>query len=185
MRWSKTSILQACLRTAQLVLALLLLWQGARLTFRPDQLDELRDADALFADGHYHNARAAYAAVVARAPRLAPALLRLGIVYAVRNERVAANEQLADAIAAGLSQADYQLARLYQGWLAAQAGQRDQALRYWAAIGEHSAWLPLRQALEGENLLALADYANAEASYRASAAGLPREWRALIATRLA
>jgi len=38
---------------------------------------------------------AAYAAVVMRAPRLAPARLRLGIVYAVRNERAAANEQLA------------------------------------------------------------------------------------------
>jgi tetratricopeptide (TPR) repeat protein len=184
-RWSNTSILQACLRAAQLVLALLLLWQGARLTFRPDELDDLRDADALFAHGRYHAARAAYAAVVLRTPRLAPALLRLGIVYAVRNERVAANEQLTHAINAGLSQADYELARLYQGWLAAQAGQRDQAARYWAAIGEHSAWLPLRQALEGESLLALADYPAAEASYRASAAGLPHEWRALIATRLA
>ena len=186
MRWSLTSILRALARAAQLVLALLLLWQGARLTFRPDQLDDLRHADALFAAGQYHNARAAYTAVVARAPRLAPALLRLGIVYAVRNERAAANEQLAYALDAGLSQADYELARLYQGWLAAQAGQRDQAMRYWATIGEHSAWLPVRRALEAENLLALADYAGAEASYRASAAaGLPSEWRALVATRLA
>jgi tetratricopeptide (TPR) repeat protein len=40
--------------------------------------------------------------------------------------------------------------------------------------------------LEAENLLALADYAGAEASYRAAAAaGLPSEWRALVATRLA
>jgi Tfp pilus assembly protein PilF len=185
-RWSLTSILQALARAARLLLALLLLWQGARLTFRPDRLDDLRHADALFAAGRYHNARAAYTAVVTRAPRLAPALLRLGIVYAVRNERTAANEQLAYALDAGLSQADYELARLYQGWLAAEAGQRDQAMRYWAAIGEHSAWLPLRRALEAENLLALADYAGAEASYRASAAaGLPSEWRALVATRLA
>jgi tetratricopeptide (TPR) repeat protein len=168
------------------LLALLLLWQGARLTFRPDRLDELRHADALFAAGRYHNARAAYIAVVTRAPRLAPALLRLGIVYAVRNERAAANEQLAYALDAGLSQADYGLARLYQGWLAAEAGQRDQAMRYWATIGEHSAWLPLRRALEAENLLALADYAGAEANYRASAAaGLPSEWHALVVTRLA
>jgi tetratricopeptide (TPR) repeat protein len=173
-------------RTAQLVLALLLLWQGARLAFRPDRLDELRHADALFADGQYHNARAAYIKVVTRAPRLAPALLRLGIVYAVRNERAAANEQLAYALDAGLSPADYDLARLYQGWLATQVGQRDQAMRYWATIGERSIWMPLRRALEAENLLALADYAGAEASYRASAAaGLPSEWRALVATRLA
>ena len=96
----------------QLVLALLVLGQGARLTFRTDRLDDLRHADALFAAGQYHNARAAYTAVVARAPRLAPALLRLGIVYAVRNERAAANQQLAYALDAGLSQPDYELARL-------------------------------------------------------------------------
>jgi hypothetical protein len=184
-RWSRISILRAFTRAAQLVLVLLLLWQGARLTFRPDQLDDLRHADALFAAGQYYSARAAYTAVVMRAPRLAPALLRLGIIYAVRNER-AANEQLANALDAGLSQSDYELARLYQGWLAAASGQRDQAMRYWATISEYSAWLPLRRALEAENLLALADYAGAEASYRASvAAGLPSEWRALVATRLA
>ena len=72
MRWSLTSILRALARAAQLVLALLLLWQGARLTFRPDRLDDLRHADELFAAGRYHNARAAYTAVVTRAPRMAP-----------------------------------------------------------------------------------------------------------------
>lgn len=185
MRRLPTSTWRALARAAQLLLALLLLWQGARLTFRPDQLDDLRHADALFQAGQYHGARAAYTAVVARAPRLAAAQLRLGIVYAVRNER-AANAQLTYALGTGLSQSDYELARLFQGWLAAEAGQRDQAMRYWAAIGEYSAWLPLRRALEAENLLALADYAGAEASYRASiAAGLPNEWRALVATRLA
>ena len=186
MRWSLTSILRALARAAQLVFVMLLIWQGARLTFRADQLDDLRHADALFAAGRYHSARAAYTAVLARAPRMAPALLRLGIVYAMRNERAAANEQLAYALDAGLSQTDYELARLYQGWLAAEDGQRDQAMRYWATIGEHSTWLPVRRALEAENLLALADYAGAEASYRASAAaGLPGEWRALVGTRLA
>jgi hypothetical protein len=168
------------------MLVLVLLGQSARVAFRPDRLDDLRSADALFAAGRYYDARAAYASVVARAPRLAPALLRLGIVYAVRDERALANQQLAYALDAGLSRADYELARLYQGWLAIQAGQRDLATRYWATIGERSAWLPLRRALEAENLLALADYAGAEASYRAAvAADLPSEWRALAATRLA
>ena len=185
-RWPRTSIVRTIARLAQIILVVIVLGQGARLTFRPDGMDDLRQADALFAAGHYHDARAAYIAIVEHAPRLAPALLRLGIVYAVRNERVAADQQLAYALDAGLSQANYELARLYQGWLAAQAGQRDQAVRYWATIGERSAWLPLRRVLEAENLLALADYAGAEASYRASiAAGLPGEWRALVATRLA
>jgi Tfp pilus assembly protein PilF len=168
------------------LIVLLVLWQGARLVFRPDRMDDLRRADALFAAGRYHDARAAYAAVVTRAPRLAPARLRLGIVYAVRDERAAASEQLAYALAVGLGQADYELARLYQGWLAAEAGQRDQATRYWATIGERSGWLPVRRVLEAENMLALADYAGAEAAYRTAApAGLPNEWRALVATRLA
>jgi hypothetical protein len=181
-----TSTGRALASGAALLLALLLLGQGARLAFRPDRMDDLRHADALFAAGRYHNARAAYTALVTRAPRMAPALLRLGIVYAVRNERAAANQQLAYALGAGLSQTDYELARLYQGWLAMEAGQRDQALRYWATIGERSAWLPLRRVLEAENLLAQADYSGAEASYRASAAaGLPSEWHALVATRLA
>jgi tetratricopeptide (TPR) repeat protein len=59
-------------------------------------------------------------------------------------------------------------------------------MRYWATIGERSVWLPLRQVLEAENLLALADYSGAEASYRAAAdASLPSEWRTLMVTRLA
>src|SRR5262249_8559918 len=75
---------------------------------------------------------------------------------------------------------------LYQGWLAAESGQRDQAEQYWATIGERSAWLPLWRVLEAENLLALSDYAGAEAAYPAAiAAGLPREWRPFVATRLA
>jgi len=185
-RWSTTSRLRALAPAAQLFIVLLVLWQGARFASRPDILDDLRHADALFAAGRYHDARAAYAAVVMRAPRLASARLRLGIVYAVRNERVAANEQLAYALGIGLSQSDYELARIYQGWLAAEAVHHDQAVRYWATIGERSAWLPVRRALEAESLLALADYAGAEAAYRAAApAGLPSEWRTLTTTRLA
>lgn len=178
--------LRALATAAQLFIVLLALWQGMRFAFRSDSLDDLRRADALFAAGRYHDARAEYSAVVARAPRLAPALLRLGIVYAVRNERAPANQQLAHALDAGLSQADYELARLYQGWLAAEAGQHDQAERYWAAIGERSAWLPVRRALQAESLLARADYAGAEAAYRgATLAGLPPEWQALAILRLA
>jgi Tfp pilus assembly protein PilF len=185
-RWSITSQVRALMSAAQLLIVMLALWQGARFVFRPDRLDDLRDADGLFATGQYHHARAAYAAVVVRAPQLGSALLRLGIVYAVRNERAAANEQLAYALGAGLDQGDYELARLYQGWLAAEAGQHDQAARYWATIGERSAWLGVRRALEAESLLALADYGGAEAAYRAAPlARLPREWRALVARRLA
>jgi Tfp pilus assembly protein PilF len=185
-RWSFISRLQWLAPFARVLIVLLVLWQGGRLVFRPDSMDDLRRADALFAAGRYHDARAAYAAIVTRVPRLAPALLRLGIVYAVRSEREAANEQLAYALAIGLGQADYELARLYQGWLAAEAGQRDQATRYWATIGERSIWLPVRHVLEAENMLALADYAGAEAAYRSAApARLPNEWRTLVATRLA
>jgi Tfp pilus assembly protein PilF len=185
-RWSITSRLRALAPAAQLLIAVLVLWQGLRFAFRPDTLNDLRQADALFAAGRYHDARAAYAAITMRAPHMATALLRLGIVYALRNERAAANEQLAYALGAGLSPGDYDLARLYQGWLAAQVGQHDQAARYWATIGARSAWLPVRQVLEAESLLVKADYAGAEAAYRdAALAGLPPEWQTLAGIRLA
>ena len=51
-----------------LALALGILWQGARLVFRPDVQDELRRANALFAAGRYYDARAAYVSIVARWP---------------------------------------------------------------------------------------------------------------------
>ncbi|HEU5100098.1 MAG TPA: tetratricopeptide repeat protein [Roseiflexaceae bacterium] len=186
MRWPITSLVRKLAPAIQLFMVLLALWQSARIVFRPDRLDDLRHADALFAAGRYHDARAAYAAVLMRAPRLATAVLRLGIVYAVRNERAAADEQLAYALSVGLGQGDYDLARLYQGWLAAEAGQHEQAARYWATIGERSAWLPVRHVLQAESLLALGDYAGAEAAYRdATPADLPPEWHGLASLRLA
>jgi tetratricopeptide (TPR) repeat protein len=165
---------------------MLVLWQAARLVFHAEPLDDIRRADALFTAGRYHDARAAYKTIVARWPRFAPAVVRLGAVYAVRGEHAAADETLAHAVGMGLGQADYQLARLYQGWLAAQAGQRDTAVQYWSLIAEDSPWFPLRRLLEAENLLALGDYAGAEAAYRAALVhSLPHDWRALATTRLA
>src|SRR5437763_14988284 len=90
--------LSIILSLARLVLALLILWQGARFVFRIDPLDDLRRADVLFSARRYHAARAAYAGIVARAPRYAPPLVRLGMVYVVRDERGPANETLAYAI---------------------------------------------------------------------------------------
>lgn len=169
-----------------LALALLVLWQAAGLVFRADPLNELRRADVLFVAARYHDARLAYGAIVQRRPDFAPALVRLGIVYAVRDERDAADKALASALGRGLSRRDYDLVRLYQGRVAASAGQFDQAARLWGAIEAGSPLFSLRRVLEAERFLSIADYAGAEASYRAALLGdLPRDWRALAYSRLA
>jgi tetratricopeptide (TPR) repeat protein len=168
------------------MLALAALGQAARWVFRPDPLDDLRHADALFLAGRYHDARAAYVALTSRAPRFAPAFVRLGIVYAVRDERASANETLSTALGLGLSQGDRDLVRLYQGRVAAADGRRDEAARFWDAIDTRAALFPLRRVLEAESLLAIADYAGAEAAYRdALRPELPRKWWMLVDTRLA
>ncbi|HEX9373551.1 MAG TPA: hypothetical protein VF897_21235 [Roseiflexaceae bacterium] len=171
---------------ALVALALAALSQGARLVFRSDPQDGLRQADALFAAGRYHDARTAYGLLVARAPALGVARTRLGIVYAVRDERAAANETLAAAIGLRLAPREHDLVRLYQGRVAAAGGQRAEAMRFWTEVGARSPLYPIRHVLEAENILAVGDYAGAEAAYRAALLpGLPRAWRALAHTRLA
>lgn len=86
-----------------LLVALLLLGLAARAVFQPDPRDALRPADALFLSGRYHDARAAYAAVAARWPQFAPGLLRLGVVAALRDERVPADQAFLAVIGAGAS----------------------------------------------------------------------------------
>jgi hypothetical protein len=169
-----------------LVLALVVLGQGARLVFHPDALDDLRQGDALFAAGRYHAARAAYVALVREYPAEPRALLRLGIVYAVRDERDLATQALAGALGAGLAGGERDLARLYQGRLAEADGRDADAARFWNTIGLAAPLLPLRRALEAESLLAAADYAGAEAAYRAALElGLPPRWRNAAHARLA
>lgn len=176
----------ALLALLGMAVALGLLWQGARLVFQPDSRDDLRRADALFAAGRYHDARAAYAAIVDRHPRFAAGLLRLGVVCAVRGERDAATQALALAIAAGADPAEREVIRLYQGQLAATAGRQAEAARFWRLIGAGSPLLGVQRVLEAESRLSAGDDAGAEERYRSAlAASLPAEWRALALTRAA
>jgi predicted Zn-dependent protease len=168
------------------LLALLIVWQAARLVFRPDNNDALRAADALFAAGRYHDARLAYADLLTKRPQLAPALVRQGIVATIRGERAAADQALSAALGARLSQPEYDLVRLYQGQLAASGGDPNLAEQYWQMIDPAAGLAGRRRVLEAEQLLYRADYAGAEASYRAALGlDLPRDWRALAHTRLA
>ena len=177
---------RATMALVAFALALGLLWQGARLVFRPDVQDDLRRADALFAAGQYHDARAAYAAIAGRSPRSAQALVRLGIVYAVRGERAAATETLATALGIGVSRPEHDLVRLYQGWLAAAEGRPEQALRFWRTVAEGARLYGVRCALEAESRLGAGDTAGAEGAYRrALLANLSPEWRSLVLARLA
>lgn len=169
-----------------LAAALLLLGIAARAVFAPDPRDDLRRADALFLAGRYHDARAAYAALTARWPRFAPGWLRLGVVSALRAEPAAADTALLAAVGAGAAPADLALARLYQGALAARAGQAGQAREFWAQVSAPARLLAARRLLEAEQQLAEGQYAAAEASYRSAQAGdLPASWRMAAAARLA
>lgn len=173
-------------RLARIGLALVILWQGARLAFRPDPRDDLRHIDSLFITGRYHDALLAADALVAREPRFAPAFARLGMLHAIRNDQPAASRALAFAIGLGLSEDDRDLVRLYQGKVAVAASLRDEALRFWSTITPRAQLYPIRRVLEAESLLGLEDYADAEASYRAALLPtLPPDWRAAVHSRLA
>jgi Flp pilus assembly protein TadD len=171
---------------SQLLLALAILWQSARLAVRPDPHDELRQVDSMFVAGRYHEALGSALDLTSRAPRFAPGWSRLGMLRAIRGERDWASQALGYAIGLGLQGGDFDLVRLYQGRVATLEGHRDEAAQFWAMIGERSPFYPMRRVLEAEALLAAQDYAGAEAAYRAAQlAGLPAEWQRLAQTRLA
>ncbi|HEX9372575.1 MAG TPA: tetratricopeptide repeat protein [Roseiflexaceae bacterium] len=183
MRWLVVGGLWSSVRLA---LALIVLWQGARLVFRSDPRDDLRRIDAQFTSGRYYDALQEAAALTAREPNFAPGWARVGMLHAIRDEQPAASQSLGYAIGLGLAGRDYELARLYQGRVATAAGQRDEAAQFWALVAEPSPLFPIRRVLEAESLLAAQDYAGAEAAYRAALLpALPPDWRALVYTRLA
>ena len=174
------------IRIARAVFVLALLVATARLAFRPDPHDALRQADALFAAGRYYEAFHAYHALATHTPDFAPARLRLAMTLVVRGEGSAASREFGWALKLGLNDAAMMLARLYQGRMAADMGYADEAARMWAQIPPSSALYGLRLALEAEERLRRDDYAGAEAGYRAAlAAGLPDPWRRTAHARIA
>lgn len=177
---------RVALRLAHVALVLAVLWQGARLVFRPDPLDGLRRADALFLARRYYDALEAYRALVARDRTHAAAYARLGMVYTLRGELPDANRALGYAIGLGLEPHTLALARLYQAQLADSSGAHNEARQFWELVDERSPLAPLRWTLEGESLLRAGRYAEAEQAYlRALQPTLPARWRAAVHTRLA
>ena len=174
------------IRIARAVFVLALLVATARLAFRPDPHDALRQADALFAAGRYYEAFRAYHALATHTPDFALARLRLAMTLVVRGEGPAASREFGWALKLGLNDAAMMLARLYQGRMAADMGYADESMRMWAQIPPSSALYGLRLALEAEERLRRNDYAGAEAGYRAAlAAGLPESWRRSAYARIA
>lgn len=168
------------------ILALATLALAAHLVFQPDPRDVLRQADALFTAGRYHDALAAYRQVTRHAPGDATARLRLGMVLVIRGEGPAASRELGRALGLGIDPAETALARLYQGRMAADMGYSDEAARSWAQIPPTSPMYGPRLVLEAEERLRAGDYAAAESGYRAAlAAGLPESWRTAAHLRLA
>lgn len=180
--WSdRSEYLPMRIARALLSLALigLVLALAAQLTFRPDPLDQLRAADALFQAGRYYEARAAYLALTASDPAPAVVFVRLGMLATIRGETNSAIEAFATALGRGITGDEYDLTRLYQGELANRTTGYSDALALWSQIPLSSALIGQRHMLEGQRLLRLGDYPAAELALRtALAADLPGPWRA-------
>jgi Flp pilus assembly protein TadD len=176
-----------------LALALAVLWQSARLAFRPDPQDDLRRLDGLIVAARYHEALRAALVLTRQTPDFAAGWARLGMLRTIRGEQTWASQALGYAVGLGLQGRDLDLTRLYQARVATAAGQRDEAVQFWGLVGVQSPFYRLRRVLEAEGLLAVQDYAGAEAAYRAAllptdarpTAILPPDWRALAQARLA
>jgi len=102
MRRYTTISIRTIRAVALLALALAILWQAARLTFRPDPRDDLRRLDAQFAAGRYHDALNSALALTHRQPGYAPGWARLGMLRAIRDEQTWASQALGYAIGLGL-----------------------------------------------------------------------------------
>lgn len=165
----------------RLLAAALVLGAALWLSFRPDGRDGLRAADRLLAVGRYHEALAAYGPL---ADGLPAAQLRVGMVRALRGERVAAERALRSAMQRGLAPADYHLALLYLGRALADDGRADLAGRTWLLLEDcrspaACAYRAPGRALAADAALARGDYLAAEAGYRAAlAAPMPPGWAA-------
>lgn len=177
---------RALLNLLLLALALVILWQSARLVFRSDRLDEMRRGDQLFAAGRYHEALDVYHTLAWRELRYAPAWARLGMVLTIRGQNGPAARTLAYALGQGLTGVDHDLARLYQGRTALAQGHPDEAAGFWRTVPPDSSLYPIRRTLESESRLRAADYAGAEDGFLAALTpGLPLEWRTFAFARLA
>lgn len=169
-------------------LLLILLTIGGLQIFRPDPRDALRAADQLLAAGRYHEALAAYGPL---APALPEAQLRLGLVRALRGERVAGERALRLAMQRGLAPGDYHLALIYLGQLLANDGRAALALRTWALLEDcrspaACAYRAPGRLLVAESALRRGDYPVAEAGYIAALSEpLPPGWAGLANYRLA
>jgi tetratricopeptide (TPR) repeat protein len=160
-----------------LILVLVLLAIAAQLVFRPDARDGLRAADTLFLQGQYHAARIAYRTLASADPASAAILARSGMVATVRGETNDAIVAFATALGRGLAGDEYDLTRLYQGALAAQATGYGDALALWALLPVGSPLTGQRNVLQGAYLLRSGEYAAAEAALRAALSeDLPLAW---------
>jgi predicted negative regulator of RcsB-dependent stress response len=119
-------------------------------------------------------------------------LLRLGILFALRGEYAQAEPALWQVISTTSDAANYELAKIYLGYVLANRGQSERAQQAWQRQGlctgspercPHAGPLAIVQA---EWALRQGNYAEAEAGYQAALAlPLPEDWRALAVYRLA
>src|SRR3954469_4498065 len=95
MRWLLVGGLWSVVRLA---LALIVLWQGARLVFRADPRDALRRIDVQFTSGRYYDALQEAAALPDPEPHFAPGGGGVGLLRAIRDGQPGASQSLGYAI---------------------------------------------------------------------------------------
>lgn len=150
---------------------------------RADPYDALRQADALFAAGHYRTALHQYTTLTSLPGETD---IRRGIVLTVRGETDLARRAFAAAIQTGLRPAEYQLAVLYLGQIAFLEGDASTARRTWQTL---TTCLPnrcaIRDLLLADDDLRSGRFDAAFAAYQSVATDqLPADWVAMVGERL-
>lgn len=161
-------------------------WLAATWIFAPALQDDLRAADALFTSGQFSAANTAYATLAQRHPDDRALLLRRGMIAAVRGEYAVAQRTLAATIGANVRGTDHDLARLYQGHVAAADQRQGDALSAWATIPATSPLAPIRDVLLADLHTGASRYGDAEANARhALEEGLPTDWQRYVVLQMA
>jgi tetratricopeptide (TPR) repeat protein len=147
---------------------------------------DLVTPDQLLLNGSTHAALTSYRALADIHPTQPNVLLRLGLVYTLRNQPSLAQTALASALGNGSTGSDYDLVRLTQGVLAARHAGYGEPRIFWQMVADTSALVASRETLNADLFLQQEQYAEAEAAYRTALLANPTPvWASHIHTQLA
>ncbi len=169
----------------QVLIAIPLVAQSARMVFHNDWRDDLRQGDQYFATGQYYTALQTYTTLADQVDH-AEIALRIGIIRAIRGEYDQAEYALWQALHGRLAPDARDLAVLYQGYVLDRRDQAQRARQVWSWLPSHTWFAGYAHVLQAEWALYHGDYAAAELDYRAALDQfLLADWHSLVIYRLA